>query len=172
MNVARYLTCLIMLALMASCGYSLVGKGAFLPEHIKRVGVPPFRDKTGRPDLSETLTTAVSDKLIRQSGIEVTPNKTGVDAVLEGEILRVDRTPIDFDSEGYASAYQITLTMEVTLRDLIEKEDIYNNSSFVFRSEYEVSEDFEDFFDTSLEGIEEIAVDFADQLVATILEGF
>jgi outer membrane lipopolysaccharide assembly protein LptE/RlpB len=169
---ARTVAPVLLLFLFASCGYSLVGKGSFLPPHVKRIGVPPFTDQTGRPDLSETITRAVTEKLIQQGGITAQPSRSGVDAVLEGQVIRISQLPIRFDQEGYATAYQITLTVGVTLKDLVDNKDIYKNPQFTFRSQYEVSDKFKDFFDQSGEGIEEIASDFADQLIAAILEGF
>jgi outer membrane lipopolysaccharide assembly protein LptE/RlpB len=171
-RTARALGWVLTLFVLASCGYSLVGKGSFLPPHIKTMGVPPFKNRTGRPELSETVTQAVTEKLIRQGGVRAQPSTTGVDAILEGDIIRIHQTPVNFDEEGFATAYEITLTVGVTLKDVAEDKNIYKNPQFVFRSVYEVSGEFEDFFDASEEGIEEISEDFAEQLIATILEGF
>ena len=49
---------------------------------------------------------------------------------------------------------------------------IYENRSFNFRSEFELSEDAEDFYDPESEVVEEIAVQFARSLVSAMLEGF
>jgi hypothetical protein len=46
-----------------ACGYSLAGRGSYLPAHIKRVGVPVFKDDTGRAGLDQKITLRVIEEL-------------------------------------------------------------------------------------------------------------
>ena len=47
-NVGAALAPLIILATLSSsgCGYALAGRGAFLPDYIKTIGIPAFANRT------------------------------------------------------------------------------------------------------------------------------
>ena len=45
------------------CGYSLAGRGSFLPEYIKNIGVPPFTNNTPVFDIDRRVTEHVRAQL-------------------------------------------------------------------------------------------------------------
>ena len=60
-------------------------------------------------------------------------------------------------------------------RALVDKKKdkiLFQNANYVFREEYNVSEEAEDFFDQEEDAIRQIAEDFAESLISTIMEGF
>src|SRR5437016_5656491 len=71
----------------AACGYSLAGRGTFLPAYIKTIGVPNFINRTTVFNLESTLTQKVRSEFIGRGKYQIVPEETGVDAVLVGEIL-------------------------------------------------------------------------------------
>jgi len=42
---------LLLLVVQSACGYSLAGRGSFLPLYIKTIGVPQFNNLTSIPDV-------------------------------------------------------------------------------------------------------------------------
>ena len=54
MRRARALACLLLLA-ADGCGYALVGRGTVVDPSIKRIGVPLFKDNTGKPAIDQQL---------------------------------------------------------------------------------------------------------------------
>jgi len=165
---------LLILALAVAplgCGYSLAGRGSFLPAHIQTIGVPPFETMVPRSELIEELTRAVTREFIERGGFEITPTAEGADAVLKGIVTGLTEIPIAFDEDGRATRSLLTISARVTLKDLKDQASLYDNSAFRFRSELELDPDASQ-FDPESEGIEEIAQQFARTLVATIVEGF
>ena len=59
------LPCLTLVAL-AGCGYALVGKGTVIAPTIKRIGVPLFKDLTGKPSLDQKVTARVIEELLKR----------------------------------------------------------------------------------------------------------
>ena len=161
---------------LAGCGYALEGRGITTDPSIKRVGVPRFRDQTGRLDLDARVTAAVIEELLKRGRFTVVKEATGVDAVVIGEILTYDVVPINFTDSGQvteATRYAINLTARVTYRKVGQKEPIWENDRFAFRDEYDLDDAATDnFFDQEELAIERLAEQFARSLVSTMLEAF
>lgn len=160
----------------AGCGYALLGKGAITDPSIKRIGVPLFRDRTGKPSLDQKITQRVVEELLKRGRFDVVPDATGVDAVVEGELTSYRVQPVSF-TEGagnttQASRYAISVTARITYRKLSEKEPIWANDAFSFRDEYDLGSDPATFFDREEQTIDRLASSFARSLVAAMLEAF
>jgi outer membrane lipopolysaccharide assembly protein LptE/RlpB len=157
---------------LAACGYNLAGRGTFLPERIKVLGIPPFDSAIPRATVSEKLTAAVTREFVSRGRYKVVPGTGGADAVLTGNVTGFLTTPIAFDDQGRATRAVLTVTAGVTLRDVREGQVLYENPAFQFRSELELGENTQDFYDPESEAVDEIARNFARSLVATMSEGF
>ena len=70
----------------AGCGYSLAGRGSFLPAYIKTIGVPTFTNRTTVFNLETMLTQKVRAEFIGRGKYQILPEATGVDALLTGEV--------------------------------------------------------------------------------------
>ncbi|MBN2206545.1 MAG: LptE family protein [Candidatus Aminicenantes bacterium] len=158
-------------ALAGSCGYGLRGTGAFLPEHIKTLSVPMFKNETTRYQLDLKLTQAVINEFVSRSKVEVAADNAEADAILLGTVQSFSVRPIALTSQGTADRYNITVVAKVVLRDRVKNRVIFANPSFLYIGEYEVGEG-SDFEAVETEAIDQIAEKFARSLVMTMLEGF
>jgi len=162
---------LALCGLAAACGYHLRGTGTFLPPHIKTLYVPMFKNETTRFQLDLKLTQAVVNEFTARSKVEVSTDEGKSDAVLLGDIVTFNVSPIALSSQGGADRYNITVVARVVLRDKVKNRIIFANPSFLYIQEYEVSEGT-DFESMETEAIDQIAEKFARSLVMTMLEGF
>jgi Lipopolysaccharide-assembly len=166
---------LLLLGLMG-CGYALVGKGITSDPSIKRIGVPLFKDRTGKPGLDQKITLRVIEELLKRGRFTVVQDATGVDALVEGEILSYTTIPIGFStpesSQTQATRYAINVTARVIYHKVGQKDPIWQNEAFSFRDEYDVGEDPGSFFDREEQTVDRIAQSFGRNLVATMLEAF
>jgi hypothetical protein len=177
--VTRAAATVVAAALVASsCGYALEGRGITTDPSIKRIGVPRFKDNTGRVELDAWITQAVVQELTRRGRFTVVKEATGVDAVVIGEILSYDSVPINFTGgEGAglteATRYAITLTASVVYRKVGEAEPIWENDSFSVRDEYDLDDsNSQNFFDREEDAIMRLSESFSRRLVAAMLEAF
>lgn len=166
---------LLLLGLMG-CGYALVGKGITSDPSIKRIGVPLFKDRTGKPGLDQKITLRVIEELLKRGRFTVVQDATGVDALVEGEILSYTTIPIGFStpesSQTQATRYAINVTARVIYHKVGQKDPIWQNEAFSFRDEYDVGVDPGTFFDREEQTVDRIAQSFGRNLVATMLEAF
>jgi len=158
----------------SACGYALEGRGVSVDPSIRRIGVPLFRDRTGKPGLDQRVTREVIEELLKRGRFAVVQESTGVDAILEGELTAYNVVPVGFsDAAGQtqASRYSITLAARIVYVKAGEKEPIWSNESFSFRDEYDLG-DPANFFDREDQAIERLVQSFARSLVSAMLEAF
>jgi Lipopolysaccharide-assembly len=167
------------LAVLPGCGYSLVGRGVNVDPSIRRIGVPLFKDETGRPGLDQTVTEKVIEELLKRGRFDVVSDATGVDAVVEGEIVSFRVLPIGFSQEGtgtsastQASRYALVMRAHVVYRKLGATEPIWENASVQAREEADVGDSSTAFFDRGDQTVDQLASSFAKSLVASMLEAF
>jgi hypothetical protein len=159
------------------CGYSLAGRGSFLPEHIRAIGVPLFVNNTSVFDVEQVLTQQVRQEFIGRGKFRIVPEQTGVDAVLTGNVNSVTVTPTAFNEQQQATRYAIILVMRFEFRDVSQNEVLWENPSLVFREEYDLAPgattvDVNTFFGQESNAIERLATNFAKSVVSSILEAF
>ncbi len=160
---------------LPGCGYGLVGRGGGLDPSIKRIGVPLFRDSTGKTNLDRKITQKVTEELLKRGKVDIVQTLEGVDAIVEGEIVSYQVQPVGFSGgkdATTASRYAITLTAKVKYFRPGEVQPIWQNDAFVFRDEYDLGSDPSSFFDREDQGVDRLAQAFARSLVAAMLEAF
>ena len=175
----RHALALALLASSVGCGYALVGRGITTDPSIKRIGVPMFKDRTAKLGLDQKVTQKVTEELLRRGRFDVVPQATGVDAVVEGEIIAYSVVPIGFGdvavaagTQTQASRYAITLSARVKYAKTGQAEPIWQSEAFSFRDEYDVGDNPANFFDREDQTIERMSTQFAKNLVAAMLEAF
>lgn len=164
---------LLALLLGTGCGYHTVGHTGQLPANVKTIAVPAFKNETLTYRLEQTLTADVIRELNTRTRYRVV-NKVSddADATLNGTVISTVATPLTYDTAtGRAASVLIVVNMRVTLTDRSGKV-LYRNPSYVFREQYEVSQDLSSFFEEDSPAFQRLSQDFARTLVANILEGF
>ncbi len=162
---------------LPACGYSLAGRGSYLPIYIKTIGIPTFTNRTPVFNLETMLTQKVRAEFIGRGKYQVLPQNTGVDALLTGEVSAVNIAPASFNPQQLASRYAITMTARIELRDMRENKVLWENPSVLFRQEYEATSgrtavDPAAFFQQDNTALERMSTEFARTIVSAILEAF
>jgi hypothetical protein len=162
----------------AGCGYTLAGRGTFLPASIKTIGVPSFTNRTTIFNFETQLTQKVRAEFIGRGKYQIVPDNTGVDAVIIGEIssARIDPTSIN-PQTGFASGYTVTVTAKVELRTLPDNQVLWQNPAMAFREDYAAlsgtsATDPNAFFGQDANALDRMSTDFARAIVSAILEAF
>ena len=175
-RLAPSLVALLLTAPLLGCGYSLAGRGSFLPEYIKTIGVPLFGNFTSLPDVDRILTERVRNEFISRGRYRVLTDRTGVDAVLVGEITSIQFVPAAFTPQQQASRYALIMTAKVEFTDLRENKILWQSPSIQFREEFAVSSttnvDVNAFFGQNADALQRVSTEFARTIVSAILEAF
>ena len=170
-----------------ACGYSLSGRGSFLPSYIKTIGIPNFTNRTNVFNIETQVTQKVRSEFIGRGKYQIVPDATGVDAVLTGEIVSATVTPSTVSTvpavggqaagQALATGNIVILTVRVELRSLHDDSVIWQNPSMSFREEYATQNarnvtDPNAFFGQDATALDRLSTDFAKTIVSDILEAF
>jgi lipopolysaccharide assembly LptE-like protein len=164
-------------ALSTGCGYSLAGRGSFLPDYIKAIGVPTFTNRTNVFNLETILTQKVRAEFIGRGKYRILPDGTDADALLVGDVLGASLAPVSFSANQLVSRYALTVTAHIELRDLRQNRTLWESSSLTFRQEYEPRtggnpQDVSAFFGQDANALDRMSSDFSRTIVSSILEAF
>ncbi len=166
------------LALLANggCGYSLAGRGSFLPAYIQRIGIPLFVNNSAVFDLDRQVTERVRSEFIGRGKWTIVPDATGVDGLVTGTITSVALTPVAFNTAQQATRYALTLSASVEFKDMRTNKVLWSNPSMQYREEFALNPtnalDTSTFLGQDVNARERMANEFARALVSAILEAF
>jgi len=178
--VRTFLSVLVAAALAApavGCGYSLAGRGSFLPATIRVIGVPEFANQTTYVEVERRFTERVRSEFIGRGRYQVLAQESGADAVLRGTITGLSIVPANFNDNQQATRYIIIVNTKIEFVDLKANKTLWENPSMVFREEYDLPPDTQAgnpsaFFGQGSNALERVANDFARTVVSSVLEAF
>jgi outer membrane lipopolysaccharide assembly protein LptE/RlpB len=157
----------------AGCGYHTAGHTVSIPENVRTIAIPAFSSQTQTFKIEQTLTKAVVREMVARTRYHVLNQENDeADATLRGTVLSTNASPLTYDSTtGRAASALVVVTMKVSLTDKYGKV-IYQNPSYLFREQYEVSSNLATFFEEDSPAYQRLSRDFAQTLVSNLLEGF
>lgn len=159
----------------------MAGRGSFLPDYIRTIGIPLFENRTPFVTIEQLFTEKVRVEFQSRGRYAVQPTETGADAVVRGDITGISATPAAFGTQQLATRYRFTVTVGVKMEDLTQKKVLWENAALSFSDEYELQNRLA-VGDASAQGaaflsqeralIERLSTDFARSVVSSILEAF
>jgi outer membrane lipopolysaccharide assembly protein LptE/RlpB len=172
---SQWLAALVLplLLLYAGCGYHTAGHAVQLPENVKTIAIPAFKNETLTYRIEQMLTASVVREFTTRTHYRILHDSgEDADATLTGTVLSTTAAPVAYDTAtGRAASVMVVVSMKVTLTDRSGKV-LYQNPAYLFREQYEVSQDLQSFFEEDSPAFRRLSQDFARTLVSNILEGF
>src|SRR5215470_11227808 len=170
---AAPLACLLLVASTIACGYHTAGRAVTVPENVRTLAIPSFVNLSQTYRIEQTLTSAVVHEFTTRTHYQIL-NETSdaADATLRGTVLTTTASPLTYDSKtGRAESILVVVSMRVSLTDRQGKV-LFQNPSYVFREQYQVSQEPSSFFEEDSPAMGRLSRDFAHTLVSSVLEGF
>jgi hypothetical protein len=144
----QYLTWLLIVSILSSlsaCSYSF--SGSSVPAHLKTIAIPLFADRSGSGefDLSQKLTTQLTQKFIDDNTLGV-GDRVNSNSILEGVIVGLDDSPTVVSGGASTTgrekitARRITITVNASFKDLVKKHTVFERN-FSNYSDYIVGGD-------------------------------
>lgn len=171
---ARVASTALVLALSAGCGYHLVGTSSNLPAKLQTLYVAPLINQTSRSEVDQRLTEQISQEWVRRGRFQLVASGDKADAVLSGTVKSAIVNPVQFDQQGRATQYQLTVTVDIQLVDRTGENQVvlWRDEKFSRNTAYPVDPLAKDYFDREVEALDTLSRSMARDLVTTILEGF
>ena len=161
------------LLLLTGCGYHTAGSAAHLPNTVHTLAVPTFQNATQSYHTEVAFTQAVIKEFSSRTPYHTIPgNDPDADATLNGTITSYQVVPLTYNSQtGQSSSFLVTIRAKVVMTDR-NKKILFQNSTYLFRQQYETTEDLVTFIQEDPASIDRLPRDFAQALVSDILESF
>ena len=172
--MSRGLAWLVLLTVFGTgCGYHTAGHTVTIPDNVRTIAIPAFVNQTQTFKIEQMLTAAVVREFVTRTHYHVINQMSDdADAVLHGTVVSTYTTPLTYDSQtGRAASVLVVISMKVSLLDKQGKV-LYQNPAYLFREQYEVPRDLNNFFEEDSTAFQRLSRDFAQTLVSNILEGF
>jgi hypothetical protein len=162
----------------ASCGYALAGRGSFLPDYIRTLGIPMFGNATPYQTVEQVFTQKVRLEFQSSRRYTVVPSDEGVDGIVRGEITSISTTPVSLTDTQLASRYRVTVVVKIAFEDVTAQKTLWENPALSFSDEYELANpgtsgaDVSAFIGNERVAMDRMSTDFARSVVSAILEAF
>jgi outer membrane lipopolysaccharide assembly protein LptE/RlpB len=161
-----------LLLFLTACGYHTVGAAAHLPANIRTIAVPTFSTRAQAFHTEFAFTQAIVRELNSRTKYQVLNRDGDADATLRGTIVSESASPLTYDStSGQTSSYLITITARVVLTAR-DGHILYQNDALPFREQYQSTQDTTSFIQEDSPAVQRVARDFAQAVVAAILESY
>jgi len=161
------------LLLLTGCGYHTAASTAHLPSTVHTLAIPTFQNATQSYHTEVAFTQQVIKEFSSRTRYKlVVGNDPDADATLDGTITSFQVVPLTYNSQtGQSSSFLVTIRARVILTDRNHK-ILYQNSSYLFRQQYETTQDLVSFIQEDPGAVQRISQDFARAVVSDILESF
>jgi outer membrane lipopolysaccharide assembly protein LptE/RlpB len=153
------------------CGYR-VASGNRVPLPFQTVAVRPLENLTTTYEVEQILTRALVGEMVKQTGNTVVGDENRADAILSGRITRISVNPVTFARSAFASTFLVTVYAQIRLEERSSGRTLFENNRYVFREQYIINADVENFFSEMNPALQRISEDFASAVVAAIVEMF
>jgi hypothetical protein len=111
---------------LTGCGiYSF--SGSTLPSHIKTVAVPLFEDKTTEFGIDQKFTDGLINAIIEDNTLKIADPRSA-DALVRGEILRVEDRAGQYNAQETASDYRVTISIKVAFEDVKKRKVLWEET--------------------------------------------
>lgn len=174
----RELLALLPVVGAAGCGYTLAGRGSFLPAYIQTIGVPAFGNTTPYQTVEQVFTEKVRIEFQSRGQYTVTPTDAGADGVVRGTISSISAVPVGYTDAQLARRLRFTIVVGVSFEDVRQQRMLWENPALNFSDEYELASatsiglDATAFLGQERAAVDRMSTDFARSIVSAILEAF
>jgi hypothetical protein len=140
---------------------------------IKTLAIPAFQNQALRFKVEQRFTSAMVDEVLRRArALDVVAEPRDADAVMLGTVKQFFIRPVLLDDLGRARVFEVIISVALTVRDQTKNKILYDNQNFLFRDQYEISTDPQQFFSEEGPAVDRVARDFAKSVLTTLLAGF
>jgi len=164
---------LLLATTLTGCGYHQAGSATHIPANVRTLAVPIFATNAQAFHTEMAFTQATIRELNTRTKYRILDSDSSdADATLHGTILAQTVAPLTYDaSTGESSSYLVSITAKVILT-AHDGRVLYRNDSFLYREQYQSTQDLNGFIQEDGYAVKRIAREFSHAVVSDMLESF
>ena len=167
-RTGRALGLILAAVVLAGCGYSTKGS---LPDHIKTVAVPIFKNRTLEPGVDSAITSGVVNAFSSGGRVKVVPIDEA-DAILQGEVVAYSLDGLSFDRNANVQAYRLRLVLNVEFRDVKRSAMLWRQEGLSETSDFQVQGQVSDTIARARGAVSQAAAEIGRKVVNLALDRF
>jgi hypothetical protein len=136
-RIGWLLGCLV-ITLTACSKYYYNPAPQVLPQHIRKLAIRPFANRTQQYGLEDKLTLAVQSEFNRDGRFQIT-SENEADGVVIGEVTRYILEPLSYDSNHVPTQYKLWILVDVTFYDKVKNLSLWKESNLTGELRYYVA---------------------------------
>lgn len=134
------------------------------------MAIPVFENTTTEVTLEQDITTAVIDRFVKDNHLRVVDEKSA-NAEIRGRLVGYKNSVFGFSESAQAQEYRVTITVDVTFKDLVKNREIWSDE-IVKTANYYVQPVPGQTAKTELDGRKEAIDQIADEILSRSVEGW
>jgi hypothetical protein len=154
--------------LLAGCGYGTRGS---LPDHIKTVAVPIFKNRTLEPGVESAITSGVVNAFSSGGRVKVVALDEA-DAILQGEVVGYSLEGLSFDTNANVRAYRLRVVLNVEFRDVRRSEMLWRQEGLSETSDFQVAGQVSDTIARGQGAVQQAAAEIGRKVVNLAVDRF
>jgi outer membrane lipopolysaccharide assembly protein LptE/RlpB len=156
---------------VAGCGYHFIGQQSEILSGIHSIAIPYFDNESYEAGLERYLTESLVDEFVKSKIISIV-DEGEADAVIRGKIENFRENVISYDKDDRALEYRALVTLDVTLERKDTGKILWRNKGLFHFEDYRVSPEIAITEANKGQTIKKIAVEMAERIHDSIIEGF
>jgi hypothetical protein len=160
------------ISFLFGCGYSFAPRGENIDNHIQKVYVESFENKTAQAEIENYFRTAFINQFIQNSRFKIAQSVESADAVVRGKILNLNTSPLSYLKNDLAAEERATIIMEVTFQDNENGKIIWSSKNITGTVDYALSEDINYLPTARKQALIKVANDLAEKAFNQMMSGF
>jgi len=167
-RAGRALGLILAAVVLAGCGYGTRGS---LPDHIKTVAVPIFKNRTLEPGVESAITSGVVNAFSSGGRVKVVPIDQA-DAILQGEVVAYSLDGLAFDQTANVRAYRLRVVLNVEFRDVRKSAMLWRQEGLSETSDFQVQGQVSDTIARGRGAMSQAAAEIGRKVVNLALDRF
>ncbi len=168
-----FVTLLISISFLASCGYRFSPGGEHIDKGIQTVYVETFENRTSEANVENIFRNSFIDQFRKTSRFKVAETREGADAVVRGSINNLSSSHLSYTSADVAKEDRMTAVMDLVFEERVSRKIIWSNTAFSWYGDYSVSATNPATTEANKRSaLSKLADDFADRAFRMMMSGF
>jgi hypothetical protein len=134
-----YAGALLLVLLLAGCGYRFTGGGESIHPAIRTVFVDVFTNRTSEAYADTIFRTAFISRFVQDGRFKLAGSRAEADAICRGTIRMLQVSPLAYKTGNLSAEDRLTIVMEISFEERESGRRIWSDSAFTGTGDYPVT---------------------------------